>query len=248
MDITSRKNEKAVHMKKLGSSKEYRRICGEFLCDGGKLLQEAVKWKAGIRWVFTCGDVPEGLPEGARVFQVTREVIEAVSPLKTPQDVVFSVAMPERHEACGLSGAVILENMQDPGNVGTMIRTANAFGIDTVVLVGSCADPWSAKTVRASMGAVFRQRIAELTHEELRGMRGDVPIIGAALRRDARDLREADLAGCAVAIGNEGGGLTEELLSMCSGSVIIPMRPECESLNAAAAAAVIMWEMSRDRI
>ncbi|MGM9522126.1 MAG: TrmH family RNA methyltransferase [Oscillospiraceae bacterium] len=235
-------------MKKLGASREYRRLCGEFLCDGRKLLEEAVKWHAQVRWVFTCGDIPEDLPESARVFTVSREVIEAVSPLKTPQDIVFSVGMPEAEHCPRISGAVILENMQDPGNVGTMIRTANAFGIKNVVLVGACADPWSAKTVRATMGAIFRQHISEMSIDELRAKSQDTPVIGAALSDDAGDLRKMELTGCAVAIGNEGNGLSDELLSLCAGRLIIPMRPECESLNAAAAAAVIMWEMARNSI
>ncbi len=244
MDITSRKNEKAVHMKKLGVSKEYRRISGEFLCDGVKLLEEAVKSGADIRQVFLCGDIQVEIPESARVFTVTKEVLEAVSPLKTPQPVVFSVGMARENLSGDIKNSIILENMQDPGNVGTVIRTANAFHIKDVILTGACADPWSPKAVRATMGAVFRQRIREMTLEELESAGREVPIYGAALSRNARDIRDVELGGCAVAIGSEGRGLTRELLSICSGELIIPMSPGCESLNAAAAASIIMWEMT----
>ncbi len=246
MDITSRKNERAVHMKKLGTSKEYRRISGEFLCDGTKLLEEALGCGADIRQIFVCDDIDVKLPDGVRVFSVTREVIEAVSPLKTPQNVVFSVGFNGMEgEDSAIDGSIILENIQDPGNVGTIIRTANAFGIRRVALVGACADPWGPKAVRASMGAIFRQDIREYTVEELSRESARTPVYGAALSDKARDMREIDLAGCAVAVGSEGSGLTGELLGICSGEIIIPMRPGSESLNAATAASIIMWEMAK---
>lgn len=248
MDIQSRKNEKVVHFKKLASHSDFRRETGEYLCDGEKLFVEAVKWHADIRDVMVYGALPCPAPEGARVYSVTREVIEAASPLRTPQNVVFSVGIPRRHDEWELGGTVILENMQDPGNLGTILRTANAFGIKNVILTGDCADIYNPKTVRASMGAVFRQRVTEATLSELEGLAAKTPIYAAALRQDAKDVREVDLFGAAVAVGNEGSGITRELLEICAGSVIIPMRPECESLNAAAAAAVIMWEMSKDNI
>lgn len=248
VDITSRKNEKAVHMKKLGSSKEYRRISREFLCDGIKLLEEAIKSGADIRQVFLCGDIQIEIPKGVKVFSVTREVIEAVSPLKTPQPVVFSVGMAQKDLQGDIKKSIILENIQDPGNVGTVIRTANAFGIKDVILTGACADPWSPKAVRATMGAAFRQRIREMTLDEIACAGKEVPIYGAALSQKARDVREIDLSECAVAIGSEGRGLTRELLSICSGELIIPMRPECESLNAAAAASIIMWKMAGENL
>lgn len=249
MEIVSRKNEKALHMKKLGSSASYRRECGEFFADGRKLLEEAVKWQVEIHDVFYCEEEPTGLPDSARVYKVSRQVMESVSPLKTPQDVVFSAKLPVQDSRPSLAGALILENMQDPGNVGTMLRTANAFGIGTVLLVGNCADPWSPKTLRAGMGAAFRQKTVTMTLDEFSKHRdGTVPVYGAALRRDSSDLRTASLKGCAVAIGNEGSGLTEEFLNLCDGTVIIPMTPQCESLNAAAAAAVIMWEMAKDNL
>ena len=248
MDITSRKNERAVRMKKLGSSKEFRRIAGEFLCDGKKLLQEAVKSGAEITQVFACGELDVELPGSVQVYSVTREVIEAVSPLKTPQDVVFSVKLPGPSGGCGIDGCIVLENMQDPGNVGTVLRTANAFGIKGVILTGACADPWGPKAVRATMGAIFRQNIREMTLEQLSVAAKATPLLGAALSDRAVDMRKMNLTGCAVAVGSEGSGLTEALLDICSGQIIIPMRPDCESLNAAAAASIIMWEMSKSSL
>ena len=248
MDITSRKNEKAVHLKKLGASGEYRREHGEFLCDGGKLLLEAIKWGAEIHDVLFCGEPPEGLPAGARAFSASRDVIDAVSPLKTPQDVVFSCAIPEEREKDIPAGSILLENMQDPQNVGAILRTANAFSVPAVVTVGACADPWSPKAVRASMGAIFRQKLIQADYGDIEALKGaGLRIFGAALGDKSEDIREVSLENAAVAVGNEGGGLSEKLISLCDKLVIIPMNTQCESLNAAVAASVIMWEMTMRR-
>jgi TrmH family RNA methyltransferase len=138
--------------------------------------------------------------------------------------------------------------VQDPGNVGTVIRTAAALGTELVILVGGCADPFGPKAVRAAMGALFRQRVLELDlaalSERLRAW--DLPLFGAALSASARDLRESDVSCAAVAVGNEGRGLSDAMLSLCEGEIIIPMAPGSESLNAAVAAAVVMWEARRN--
>ncbi len=241
-EITSRKNERVAHFRHLAGSPSFRREAGEYICDGWKLLEEAVKWGAQVREVMVCGEDRGLVPPGAQMYAVTREVMEAASPMRTPQGVVFTVGMPRSERPESLRGAVILENIQDPGNVGTVLRSAGAFGVPLVALTGDCADVFGPKTARASMGAVFRQRTAVLTLEEIRELSRETPVYGAALSRDAQDIRGVDLKGAAVAVGNEGSGLSPELLGLCAGRVIIPMAPECESLNAAVAASVIMWE------
>ena len=145
--------------------------------------------------------------------------------------------------------AIVLENVQDPGNVGTVLRTASAFSIGAVVLTGDCADLYSPKTVRATMGAVFRQRVLRLDRSELPAWLEEhgLPLYGAALSKDAQDLRGLDLTHAAVAVGSEGQGLSPELLALCRGEVIIPMDARSESLNAAVAAALLMWEMNREK-
>ena len=243
--ITSRKNQRLCHLKKLGASADYRREAGEYLCDGRKLLEEALRWGADVREVLTCEPLPFELPPAARVYRAGRELVEFASPLKTAQTVLFSVGMPEAEPVTGLAGALILENLQDPGNVGTVLRTANAFGIPAVLLTGDCADLYNPKTVRASMGAVFRQRAVTVTLDELAALAKTAPLYGAALHRDSVDLRSLPLERAAVAVGNEGAGLSEALLALCAGTVLIPMTERCESLNAAVAASVLMWEMGK---
>ncbi len=144
---------------------------------------------------------------------------------------------------------MVLENVQDPGNVGTVLRAAAAFAIDAVVLTGACADLYNPKTVRATMGAVFRQRVLCLPLAELKAnlVRWKLPLYGAVLSERASSVLDTDLSHCALAVGNEGSGLSNELIALCDGEVIIPMVPESESLNASVAASILMWEVKRRR-
>jgi len=130
---------------------------------------------------------------------------------------------------------------------GTILRTANALSMDSVILTGDCADVYNPKTVRASMGAVFRQRVFTMTRKEMRAYLSSkgMKLYGAALSDKSRDIRLVELEGCAVAIGSEGKGLSKEFLELCDGEIIIPMNEQCESLNAGVAAAIVMWELCR---
>lgn len=246
--ITSRKNSLLAHLRKLAGDSAYRRERGEFVCDGEKLLHEALQAGAEITAVVWNEDSRNAFEvEGAKCCAASGELIEYASPLKNSPGPLFSVRMAP-HENPGTASVIVLETVQDPGNVGTVIRTACALGIGQVLLCGGCADLYNPKTVRATMGAIFRQCVRETSIDELKEL--TVPIYGAALSANARDIRGMDLGGraCAVAIGSEGRGLSEQLLSICSGELIIPMIPGNESLNAAVAASLVMWEMSRDRL
>ena len=141
----------------------------------------------------------------------------------------------------------MLDGVQDPGNVGTILRTADAFDCDEVFLLPGCADVNNPKTVRAAMGVHFRRVIYQCTLEELTALlRGaDIPMYAAALGENTADVRELDLSNAAVVIGSEGQGVSPQVLEACAGTLKIPMSSRCESLNAAVAAAVILWEMRR---
>ena len=248
--ITSRQNPLMTHLRKLGSSRSYRVKSGEYLCDGTKLLQEALKWSAPVKTaLFSEGvDIPE-LPGSVRAVRVSEELMRSVSPMETPQGALFTVALPETKLPETLAGKhyLVLDGVQDPGNVGTILRTADAFDCDGVFLVNTCADLFNPKTARATMGAIFRREAYSVTPEELFALlqKSGVPLYGTALRDDTVPLAEADLARAAVAIGSEGRGLSQQLLDACAKTLKIPMSPRCESLNAAIAAAVVLWEMYR---
>ena len=230
--ITSRHNPLMGHIRKLAGSAAYRRATGEFLCDSPKLLQEALLW-----------------PEHIRQVQVPEDVMASISPVKTPQGVLFTCRLPQAPLPQTLTGRryVLLDGVQDPGNVGTILRTLDAFDADGLLLTGGCADPYGWKAVRSSMGAVFRRPIYSGTPEELAALlhRSDLPLYGAALREDTVDARQADYTRCVLAIGSEGRGLSREVLDLCDQTIRIPMSDRCESLNAAIAAAVLLWESWR---
>ena len=142
---------------------------------------------------------------------------------------------------------VLLHQPGDGGNVGTILRTADAFGADGLFLLPGCADPYSPKTVRASMGAVFRCPVWQCAPDDLKRTLDSsaIPLYGAALREDTVDARTVRYDRSAIAIGSEGRGLSPEVLDLCNATVRIPMEPRCESLNAAIAAAVLLWEAYR---
>ena len=244
--ITARSNPLLAHCKKLAASSAYRRERGEFLCDSPKLLAEALKWQAELIAVISTDgtEVP-----GARCVQVPADVMTSVSPMKTPQGVLFTCRLPEDAIPEKLTGQryVVLDGVQDPGNVGTVLRTLDAFDADGLILLPGCADPYGPKTVRASMGAIFRRPVYTMTARELKALlvRSGIPLYGAALREDTVDAREVSYRPGAVAIGSEGRGLTAEVLALCDKTVRIPMSERCESLNAAIAASVLLWESYR---
>ena len=232
--ITSRKNPLLEHMRRLDSA-AFRRQQGEFLCDSPKLVGEALRHGARVLAVAVSDGVepPEGLDASVRCAAVPPDVMASISPMRTPQGMLAVCRLPDTALPEMLPGSryVVLDGVQDPGNVGTVLRTADAFGCDGVLLLTGCADPYSVKTLRSSMGAVFRMPVWCTD--------------AAAMRDDTEDVRALDLRRCAIAIGSEGRGLTEQVLAMCDKTVRIPMQAHCESLNAAMAAAVLLWEAYR---
>ena len=194
--------------------------------------------------------MPSGLTPDTAIYRAPAELVGYASPVANSPGPVFSVELPRIAAPARADTAILLEDVQDPGNVGTVIRAANAFGVDAVLLCGRCADVSSPRVVRATMGAAFRQCVLELTAVEAAETvrRWGLPLYGAALGERALDIRQLPRGGAAVAIGNEGHGLSGEMKSLCDALTLIPMAPGSESLNAAMAAVVVMWELARVRI
>ena len=242
--ITSRKNPFLQQVKKLLSSKKAREEAGLFVSDGTKLLSEAVKWYPGLDTVILSDGVEAVLPDHVRLIRVPGDVMESISPMSTPQGALFLCRMPEKQAFEPKPGMLLLDGIQDPGNLGTILRTADALEIPVVLLEG-CADPYSHKVVRSSMGAVFRSGVIQAGWEEVYSACGEqnIPVGVTALSDRAKDLRSADLPSMAVVIGSEGQGVRKEILEAADTELIIPMNPRCESLNAAVAATIVMWQM-----
>ena len=245
--ITSRKNPLLQHVRKLLTSRSYREETREFAADGVKLLQEAVKWAPqSLQTVLVTASVQvDDLPDGVRLVEIPDDIMAQISPMEAPQGALFTCRLPElplpQKGSC-----LILDGIQDPGNLGTILRTADALQTQ-VVLTPGCADAFNHKTVRASMGAVFRstpcfaepEALVQFCREQ------NMPLYVTALSDRAVDVRQADLTNAALVIGSEGRGVGEFFLSHADRELIIPMNPRCESLNAAVAAAIVLWEMRR---
>ncbi len=242
--ISSRKNPLLQQVRKLTSSRKEREATGLFVADGTKLLAEAVKWWPGLETVILSDGVEVDVPDHVRVVSVPKDVMESISPMQTPQGALFLCRLPEKTAFTPKPGMLLLDGIQDPGNLGTILRTADALEIPVALLEG-CADPFSHKVVRASMGAVFRTVPVQTTWEQAKEAckAANIPVAVTALSERAEDIRHAALNTMAVVIGSEGQGVRKEILESAQAELIIPMNPNCESLNAAIAAAIAMWQM-----
>ena len=277
--ITSRQNAHVSLACKLGE-KKHRQSERLFRFDGVKLFCEAVKRgvefafvlvdesqkdsvnaKAHSLYALTLGDA------SCRILYLSHELFVKISDENAPEGIICVAKYIDKiHKIATIDsskgafsdmiapegGRILLcESLRDPGNVGTVVRTAYAFGIDLLVLSDDCADLYNAKTLRGSMGTLFSQKI--LRTPDLPGLIAELQaggrrVFAAALDENARRLGSFTLekGDCAV-IGNEGHGLSARVLQACDASVYIPMAGDAESLNASVAAAVLMWEMCRTR-
>ena len=242
--ITSRKNPLLQQVKKLLSSRKAREEAGLYAADGTKLLQEAIAYEPGLHTVILSDSVDMAIPDSVRLVRVPGDVMESISPMASPQGALFLCRLPERTDFEPKPGMLLLDGIQDPGNLGTILRTADALDIPVVLLEG-CADPYSHKVVRSSMGAVFRTKVVQTTWAQVeeRCKAAGIPVGVTALSDRARDIRQMDVKNMAVVIGSEGQGVRREILEKADAEMIIPMNPHCESLNAAVAATIVMWQM-----
>lgn len=250
-EITSRSNALVAHIRKLKADKSYRRSECEMVCEGPKMLEEALRHGATMTALVQTEDaaVPLDLPHALRRVCVPPDLLAWMADTQTPQKLLFLCSLPQQTlpETLLKGKYLVLDGMQDPGNVGTIWRTADAFGADGLLLLPQCADPFGPKTLRASMGACFRLPVWELSLPQLQTLlqAADIPLYATALRQDAVALGNVSLGKSAVVIGSEGRGVSEAVLDLCERALKIPMRDRCESLNAAVAAAVVLWEMAR---
>lgn len=244
--ITSRKNPLMQQVRRLLASRKDRVKEGLFVADGTKLLEEAVRWWPGLETVILSDGVQAEVPEHVRLVRVPEDVMESISPMQTPQGALFICRLPEKSAFEPKPGMLLLDGIQDPGNIGTILRTADALDIPVALLEG-CADPYSHKVVRSSMGAAFRVPVVQTDWQTAQAAcrEAGIPVAVTALSDRAQDLRKADLRTMAVVIGSEGQGVRPQILENAQQELIIPMNEHCESLNAAIAAAIVMWQMKQ---
>lgn len=246
MRITSRKNPLLQQVKRLFSSRKEREQAGLFAADGTKLLQEAVRFFPGLDTVILSDGVEAEVPSHVRFIRVPEDVMASISPMESPQGAVFLCRLPDPQPVVAKKPMLLLDGIQDPGNLGTILRTADALQVPVMLLEG-CADPYSHKVVRSSMGAVFRTPVVQSSWEEAsRTLKAaGISVAVTALSDRAQDIRRARLQDMAVVIGSEGRGVRPEILAAADHELIIPMNKNCESLNAAVAASIVLWQMQQ---
>lgn len=256
--ISSKENKKIKYLKKLSSSAAFRKEEGVFVAEGLRLCSDALKSGAEVvssyfseSFAEKCGEFTEAAVAVIKEsFLIKDSIFSAVSDTKTPQGVLFVIKRLDKSldfDKIKDNGKVLaLETVQDPVNLGTILRTAEALGIGAVVLTSDCCDVYSPKVARGSMGAVFRLPI-HIT-DDLPAFIERFNTFGtsfaAVLDKDSVSLPDCDFSGATLAVvGNEGNGLTEQTVNACKNKLYIPMRGKAESLNVSAAAGIIVWEM-----
>ncbi|MBR6472458.1 MAG: RNA methyltransferase [Firmicutes bacterium] len=257
-EISSKDNKVFRHALNL-KKKKYRDQYGEYLIEGPNLINEALKEGAVIEAVFVRPDFDEMRPDGevlerdelrAKVFLLAGDLFKALSDTETPQGLIAVVRKPEypRPELKEGDNVIILDRLQDPGNIGTVLRTADAAGFALAVFIKGTADPFSPKVVRSAAGSLLRVPVyfAENAEEAAELMRS----MGKKLVTTAMDAElsvyDCDISrDCAIVIGNEGNGVDPELIRRADLRIKIPMQGGTESLNASVAAGILMYERIR---
>ena len=248
--ITARKNPLLQQVRKLVSSRKERESTGLFVADGTKLLAEAVKWWPGLETVILSDGVEADVPSHVRVVSVPKDVMESISPMRSPQGALFLCRLPEKTPFQPQKGMLILDGIQDPGNLGTIVRTAEAAGVSAVFLNRESVDLYNPKTIRSTMGSIYRMPVIYVENlVELLQKFKKKGVQSYAAHLEGRNAYDAEnyTTGTAILIGNEGNGLSQEVADQADIRVRIPMEGKVESLNAAIAASVLMFEVYRQR-
>ena len=223
--------------------KKGRKQTGLFLVEGIKMLRECLQSDFVIDRVFVSEEYVGELPvDESKIVWVSKDIIRFLSDEKTPQGVLCRVQIPTRPLCAPTSSCLILDGVADPGNIGAIIRTANASGYKEIYLTEGCADPYAPKSVRASMSGVFFTQIYQATRAEILPLMRDTPIIVADMHGESVfDFSAPDTF--ALVIGNEANGVSEQVRSVAKYTVKIPMEQTQESLNASVSAGILMYAL-----
>lgn len=245
MLITSLENDKIKKYIKL-KEKKYRDELGMFLVEGEHLVIEA----------FRCGLLEEILIEqdevtliDSEITYVTKEILGKLSNLETPSHIIGVCKKKEESLELG-NKLLLLDRVQDPGNLGTIIRSSKAFGIDTIVLGEGCCDLYNDKVIRSTQGIGFHLNIISRNLVEVINelKEKEIPVLGTRVEfgEDIRTLTNRDKEKYALIMGNEGRGVDREILDMCDKYIYIELDSKVESLNVAIAASILLYELNRN--
>ncbi len=256
--ITSMSNPIIKEVRSL-SNKKGRIAAQAILLEGYRLVRDALDSGAEIRYFiisdsfFQKDELLLSDMSNIKVVQVPDEVFSRISETQSPQGIMAVAELPvcdKKDIINRVKRVIVLENLQDPGNLGTIIRSADACGFDAVILSKDSADPYNPKVIRSTMGSLFH--IPVIITEDFNGLLNELRSKGmlliAAHTRDSLPCWQADMSGeLAIIIGNEGNGLSDNILELADMTVMIPMTGKAESLNASAAASMLIYECMRQR-
>ncbi len=255
--ITSTSNAQVKHVMNLLNKAKYRRECGLFVVEGGKMVFEAPKdlvEKIFVSESYFNGHKDDERLADPKVEVVADNVFKQMSDTKTPQGILATVKMKEycAHDILGQENAFVMvcEDIQDPGNLGTILRTGEGAGISGVILSKNSVDIYNPKTIRSTMGSLYRVPFLYVDdlHQCILQMKNlEIKVYATHLNGNNNYTKENYTGKCAFLIGNEGNGLRDETAVLADVYVKIPMAGQVESLNAAVSAAVVMYEVNRQR-
>lgn len=244
MLITSLENEKIKRYIKL-KEKKYRDFYGEFLVEGEHLVIEA--YRSGLLEEILL-EQEEVTMLDKPITYVTKEILAKLSMLETPSHII-GVCKKRCEDSNYGNKLLLLDRIQDPGNLGTIIRSSKAFGVDTVILGDGCVDLYNDKVIRSTQGIGFHMNIVSRNLKDVIGelKEKEIPILGTRVEygEDIRTLTTRDKEKYALIMGNEGRGVDSEILDMCDKFIYIKLNSDVESLNVAIASSILLYELSR---
>ena len=260
MVITSKDNEIVKHIRKL-KDKKYREENNEFIIEGIKLLEEAINENANIKKVIICDDCNlendiynELKYEIAKLdcIYVSEKIFEYISDVKSPQGIMAIIEKDNGNKEIDYNENVILilDNIQDPGNMGTILRTADSLNLKQIIISKGSSDVYNPKVVRSTMGAIFRINIIESenlikTVKDLK--KHKISVVSTSLDTN-KSIYDLEYNKTAIIIGNEANGVSQELQDLSDNKAKIPMLGKTESLNASVATAIILYEAMRNKL
>ncbi|MDE6867958.1 MAG: RNA methyltransferase [Clostridia bacterium] len=237
MILTSKSNPVIKTVKSL-ADKKFRQSLNLFIVEGVKSVEECISAGCKIDKIICTEKWQDRYSEPV---VVSDELFKSVSTEATPQGVLAVVQIPKTQLKAPEGDCLLLDCLQDPGNLGTVIRTANAAGYEDIYLI-NCTDPYSPKAVRASMGGVFRVNLYRADRDKIFGILSGVPLVCADMNGEDIFTFSPPKKFC-LCIGNEGSGISDEVSARADFTVKIPMRATCESLNAAVSAGIAMYAL-----
>lgn len=260
MVITSKDNEQIKHIRKL-KEKKYRDEYNEYVIEGVKLIKEAIQEDANIKTIIACDNCvkneeidPKVMYEIAKYncLYVEEKVFQSITDVKNPQGLLAIMSKEQKEEKIDYKEdiIVVLDNVQDPGNIGTILRTVDSIGLKQIIVSKNSGDVYNPKVVRSTMGAILRVNVIESENlvETLKTIKKHKFEVVATSLQTNDSIYDIDYNKKVIVIGNEANGVSKEVLELADKKVKIPMLGRTESLNAAVATGIITYEYVRQKL